>query len=220
MEKTKYNPLMRLDPVRHWVFDGWLSFSEVENIRQQLPHLSDPQWVKYDNPLERKYAYNASSEFGPEVQQLYRRLSSPTWLQYLEQLTGIAGLFCDPLLHGAGIHCYPPGGFLQTHVDYAIHPKIPCAERRVNVILFLVDLIWAPEWGGRLRFHDLMGEQVVAQYAPEPGRLVLWEASDMAYHSCEHVLGPRNRYTAAMYYLAPARPQASRRRALFVPIRG
>lgn len=154
----------------------------------------------------------------PDVRALFVTLRSPKMAARLSELFGIPDLQDDPTLHGGGVHVLPPGSRLAGHLDYCLHPRLPGKERRVNAIAFL-NREWKEEWGGALCLLDPMGEVVTRVY-PHSGRLVVFETSDLSYHAVEPVTGPAERVTAAVYYLVPARPTATRRRALFFPDRG
>jgi hypothetical protein len=43
---------------------------------------------------------------------------------------------------------------------------------------------------------------------------------DLSYHGVEPITGPAERVSVAAYYLTPAAPANTRRRALFLPRRG
>jgi hypothetical protein len=66
----------------------------------------------------------------------------------VEKVTKIQGLFADPELFGAGLHCIPRKGFLNMHVDFNAHPK--GWHRRVNVLIYLNEE-WRDEWNGHLQ---------------------------------------------------------------------
>eukprot|EP01126_Amoeba_proteus_P026020 TRINITY_DN2582_c0_g1_i12.p1 TRINITY_DN2582_c0_g1~~TRINITY_DN2582_c0_g1_i12.p1 ORF type:complete len:154 (+),score=26.75 TRINITY_DN2582_c0_g1_i12:42-503(+) len=70
-----------------------------------------------------------------------------------EKKKGITELEADPFLHGAGLHCHPPHGKLDIHLDYTLHPLLNNKERRLNLILFLCK-DWKPEFGGELQLWD------------------------------------------------------------------
>lgn len=124
----------------------------------------------------------------------------------------------DPTMHGGGLHVTAPGGHLNCHLDYDRHPVLPGRRRALNVILFLHPA-WEPGWGGEFYLADPLGRPV-ASLAPEPGAVVAFEVSDVSYHGVLPVTGPAERVSYAEYYLAPAGPEHTRERALFMPTRG
>ncbi len=146
-------------------------------------------------------------------------MRSVEMIRVWEKLTGIGGLIDDPTLHGGGLHVLAPGGWLNTHLDYARHPVVEGYERRVNLILFL-NHEWREEWGGAFEVCHPDGG-VAERIYPAPGRLVVFETSDLSYHGTQRTTSDApDRITLAVYYLTPARPSATRLRALFMPRRG
>ena len=175
-------------------------------------------WVTYANELERKHASTAAARL-PAVAPLLDLLTGPEFVAELAGLTGVPGLYADPTLHGGGVHVVPPGGLLAPHLDYARHPHLTDAERRVNLLLFLTDA--DPHAGGAFELYADDGATCVTRVYPAAGRAVVWCPGDVEYHGTQAVAADAPpRAALAVYYLAPARPTAVRKRALFVPRRG
>ncbi len=66
---------------------------------------------------------------------------------------------------------------------------------------------------------DAMGE-AVRRWSPAPGRASLFECGNTSFHGVRATAaGAPARVTAAVYYLAPTRPSAHRKRAMFFPNR-
>lgn len=207
------------EPFRHWVIEGFLEDpGECPRVHSAVPRPDWPHWVRYANDCEwGKRTCRDTDQLPAAAACLLYRLNEPARVQQLEQLTGVADLVPDRELHGGGIHVTDPGGYLQCHLDYALHPS--GLERRLNLVLFL-NPVWRGEWGGAFDLYDDAGLHVVKRVFPAENRAVLWEASDLAYHGTELVApGASPRVTAAVYYLAQPRPGATRKRALFVPKR-
>lgn len=206
-------------PFRHWVADlaprlrGIAAVgSEVARHRDRHPS----SWVRYDNDCERlKWACGDVAGIGPRTADVFRQLAAPAFVAELATLTGIPDLLADPTLHGAGVHVVEPDGYLGPHLDYAVHPKLPGMERRVNLILF----IGGGGRGGDFELYDDEGREVISRVPPLAGSAVVWCPGDVEFHGTGRVAGAFPRTAAAIYYLAPARPFATRKRALFVPHR-
>lgn len=211
-------------PFRHWVIDDGAPCPPIllKEVLAEIPPPSWGGWVRYNNDCEwRKRTCNDLQRLGQACESLFWYLSSASWIGQLQDLTGIRGLQADPCMHGGGIHATDPGGWLQPHLDYALHPKLPGLERRLNLILFLNPEWSNDDWGGAFQLFDDQAHDVAGVVTPEFGRIVLWEPTDTAFHGTGRVTCPGNKHrlTAACYYLAPARPTATRKRALFVPRR-
>lgn len=208
-------------PYGAWVVDGYLDFLSwaLHESVSILPHATADCWIHYHNDHERKRAMRDVSLMPRDIRKALAHLISPTFLEFVRDELGFATpVTADTSMHGAGLHVSDPGGFLAPHLDYSAHPLIPGMMRRLNVLLFLGPQ-WDESWGGAFCLHDDMGEKVVERVYPSPGRLVVWECDELAYHGAEKVTGPESRHTLAVYYLCPATPTAVRKRALFVPAR-
>lgn len=190
--------------MRRWVFDDWCAPQPIETGRME---------VSYDNEIER----GKSTRRDVANLDIFQRLRSPETVQQFRDLLDCPSLQDDPEMHGGGLHAMKAGGWLQVHVDYELHPRLPL-ERRLNLIAFLHH-DWRAEWGGQLLLCDATGETVEA-IDPTPGRLVAFETGPDSYHGVRE-LSPDAaiRLSAAVYFLASPRPTATRRRALFMPNR-
>lgn len=202
------------DPVRWWITNGPSPVS--------LSCVPGPEWegweARYENDTEYHKRTTRNWNELPEPlasgMSMYFHHAGSTWW---ERLTGILDLTHDPTNHGGGVHVMSPGGWLSTHLDYDLHPFLVGLRRAINLIAFL-NPEWHEEWGGALVLCDPMGK-VVKRIYPMPGKIVAFEVGDLSYHGVEKVVGPVERVTAAVYYLSPAGPQNTRRRALFMPNR-
>ncbi len=204
------------DPFRWWVIDDFCKPLTPERMADAMMH----RWqVSYDNDVER--GKKTSCDFVtmlPELQDTFHRMRTPEQVAELSKLTGIPDLLHDHFMHGAGLHLSTEGSFLQTHVDYEVSPFIPTMERRLNAILFMHHH-WQPEWGGQLLLCDMSGKTVHA-IDPVPGRLALFECGANSMHGVRVITHKQAvRLSCAVYYLAKARPTATRTRALFIPNR-
>lgn len=203
-------------PFRHWVIDRYCEPIPPD----ELPKSEWDGWeVHYDNDLERgKRTSRAIADLPDSIGEVFAELRDPLLIRGWAHRVGIDGLEDDPKMHGGGLHCMLPGGWLQTHVDYETHPVYQHMERRVNLIAFLHPE-WRPEWGGQLLLTDPAGKPVV-EIDPLPGRLVAFECGPASYHGVRRLSSAAPpRVSAAVYWLAPRRPTATRRRALFIPNR-
>jgi hypothetical protein len=204
-------------PYRHWLCRGVVPAGLIAAARGAIPAADDPAWIRYDNELERgKWAMERYDALPPPWQALMGALRAPALVADLSALIGVQLQAPETISRGGGLHLMFPKGYLQTHVDYALHPS--GLERRANLILFLTDDGTFEDAGELL----LLGTDLTCGvgFRPEAGKAVLWECGDQTYHEVQP-LGPRAnpRVTAAAYYLAPPRPGCTRTRALFLPRR-
>lgn len=202
------------EPFRHWIIDDWFQPCSVDEV----PVADWRGWeVSYDNDVERGKKTSRAWDWMPaRLRTAFLRMRHPDTVDAWSKLTGIPSLIDDPIAHGAGLHYSGAGAFLQAHLDYELHPELEGKERRLNLILFMHP-IWRPGWGGQLLLCDAWGKAKV-EIDPVPGRLAVFECGPASYHAVR-VIHPSvtvPRLSCAVYYLADARPTATRRRALFM----
>ena len=210
-------------PFPHVVIDNFLTEEAAHAVAAEFPAYNGPVWNEYNNAIEVKKAYNHWDKFPPATYRLLNFLNSPEFTAELNKFVPET-LYSDPGLHGGGWHSHGPGGKLNMHLDYSIHPKSGL-ERRLNLILY-VQPAWRTEWGGALGFWEHDAENA------KPGalareidclfnRAVIFDTSQNSWHGLPDPVGcpvetPRN--SIAVYYLNEARQAASDRgRALFAP---
>jgi hypothetical protein len=134
-------------PFHHVVIDNFLTEEAAHAVAAEFPAYNGPVWNEYNNAIEVKKAYNHWDKFPPVTYKLFNFFNSPGFTCEIAKLCG-GQLFADPGLHGGGWHSHGPGGKLNMHLDYSIHPKTGL-ERRINLILY-VQPEWRTEWGGAL----------------------------------------------------------------------
>lgn len=217
------------EPFRHWdlgmhptAFGGLAGAAEAtrnawDEVRKALFNSTAVEWKRYQNSLESKSLCDNPAQVGPHTDFLFRTLCHkfvPGDFLWDVELTP------DTTYHGGSVHVMGRGDYLQTHIDYALHPRLVGMERRLNLVYFL-NPEWREEWGGALEFYDDEGREVRKRIFPKSGHAVLWEPGDLTYHGVQRVSDdcPTWRVTANVFFLAPARESAVRKRALFVPPR-
>jgi hypothetical protein len=205
-------------PFRWWRLAGIVDGDLLRGAYANIPPEDWNGWVRYSNDIERNK--RTTRDLGHQhyaIANLAAILHTGLMPFSLGNLCGQI-LWADPDLHGGGLHVTDPGGWLQVHVDYEIHPRIANAERRLNLILWL-NPEWRSEWGGALILCNGRGETEQTFY-PVPGEGILFEGGPDSYHGAMLTsLDAPPRVSMAAYYLAQLRPTATRRRALFLPNR-
>lgn len=190
------------DPFPYWMRDNFLSERLRYEIEIQFPY-PERSWWNYDNPFEKKKAYDLNL---PTL--FYEYFNGPEFIQQLESMTGIMGLIPDPYFRGGGYHMIEPGGFLDIHADFNIHPKLKL-WRRLNVLIYLTPN-WQKEWGGDLELWNKDMTECKVRIAPIYNRMICFEVSDNAYHGHPDPLKcPEGNYrkSIALYYYTADRPE-------------
>lgn len=211
------------EPFDHWIMDEFQDENLAVKLSNDVIEFDHKDWYDYNNPLEVKKTLNNWWNFPPTTYRFIEYLNSAEFIEKLETVTGIKGLYPDPGLHGAGWHIHGQGGKLNVHLDYSIHPKL-MLERKLNLIYYISE-DWDPAWGGNLEFwngNSRKAKSKVKTVECKFNRAVLFDTTQNSWHGFpDRLTCPSNKYrkSIAMYYLVA--PQytvdVERKRALYVP---
>ena len=214
--------VMKSIPFDHIVIDNFLEENLAKKLSSEFMDYNSPDWFFYNNPLEHKKTSNNWYHFPPTTYQFMSHLNSPEFINYIEDLTQIKGLYPDLGLHGAGWHIHGRGGKLNVHLDYSIHPKLKLL-RKLNIIIYLEE-DWDPSWGGGLELWSNNAEtnkpdEKVEHVEYKFNRAILFDTTQNSWHGFADPLScPENKYrkSIAMYYLIdPPEDVDDRKRALY-----
>ena len=210
------------EPFPHAVMDGLFDDVDLDAVLAAFPKGTEMQWMKFDNPLEKKLGFHHErSRLSKVVRDFLNEMSSFEMLTWLEELTGIGGLIPDPYFGGGGLHQIEPGGFLKVHADFNVHPKLKL-DRRLNMLIYL-NRGWQEEWGGALELWDAHSMTPRRHIAPLFNRTVVFSTTDTSLHGHPHPLrSPEGvtRKSVSLYYYTSGRPEAERSAphdTLFIP---
>lgn len=208
-------------PFDHCVIDDFLNLDLARQLEAEFLAYDSPKYFVYKNPLEDKKALNDWNAFTPATYLLFQYLVSKPFVDLLSQVVGIA-LYPDPGLHGGGWHIHGPGGNLNPHLDYSIHPKLGL-QRKLNLIIYVSEQL-QEEHGGHLGFwasEDRGPSQLVCEVAPRFNRAVLFDTTQNSWHGMsQNLVQPEGIYrkSLAVYYLCdPPMAVDPRNRALYAP---
>ena len=201
-------------PFPHIVIDDFFEQEIADALYQEFPDESSKRWHRYNNPIEYKLAMNELHKLPAYGARVMMMLNHWSFLRWVKEVTGIDNLEADPYLHGAGLHLMPaPGGKLDMHLDYSLHP-ITGKERRVNLIVYLNKELE----GGNLELWDPEMKSCVEQVEPSFNKAILFSTSDISWHGMpEPLKGDTPRKSLAVYYVSPPRDNVVHRpKAKFV----
>jgi 2OG-Fe(II) oxygenase superfamily len=119
-------------------------------------------------------------EAGPVTRRYHDLLLSDEFAAILSRLTGGRSLFVDSSFHGGGFHQGGNGSFLDTHVDFNIHPQHEDWLRVLNILLYL-NKDWKPEYDGSLLIRTDPKHEP-RSIAPLFNRAVIMLTDDNTYH--------------------------------------
>lgn len=211
-------------PFYHQVIDNFFDLKKAKELSQEFPDYDSDIWYCYNNPLENKKTCNSWYQFGPEIYRTLSFLNSEEFISQLQKITGIEKLYPDIGLHGGGLHIHGPGGKLNVHLDYSIHPKLKL-QRKLNLIVYLTE-DWNTEWGGSLEFWSHNPEtnrpkEKVVTIDNIFNRAILFDTTQNSWHGFpEPLTCPEHTYrkSLAVYYLTdPPEGTDQRPRALYAP---
>jgi Rps23 Pro-64 3,4-dihydroxylase Tpa1-like proline 4-hydroxylase len=165
-------------PFPHLVIDGFLRPELADAVSDEFPSIDDMPKSR-DYVFADKHELSNLDRFGPASERLGRAFLSEHFAAFLSELTG-EEIFVDPDYHGGGFHQAGDGGFLDTHVDFNIHPLHTTWFRMVNVLLYL-NRDWRSEYGGHLLIRSRPQDEPLA-ISPEFNRGVIMATNESTYH--------------------------------------
>lgn len=190
-------------PFPHIVVDNLLDEDALRELVHRYPRVEDKSWWHYDNPLERKYAFNNLSELDQIFRDFFDEANSPEVIKQFEKLAGIDGLVADHTLRGGGLHQIAPGGKLDVHEDFNVHLDIR-AHRKLNLIVYLNEP-WVEPYGGHLQLWNADMTKCEKKILPVFNRVVVFRTDMKSNHGHPDPLtcppGMTRRSLATYYYL-------------------
>lgn len=208
-------------PFDYCLVNDFFEAEAADALAAEFPADDSPKWFSYKNAIEDKKALNDWNAFPPLTYQAFNAFYSDRMIAVLEELLKTK-VFRDYGLHGGGWHMHGPGGNLNPHLDYSIHPKMQ-KERKLNIIVYLGEAM-KPEYGGHLGlWKDDNGQpgELVAEVEPKFNSAILFDTTQKSWHGMSRGLSqPEGIYrkSLAVYYLQePSADAPERGRALFAP---
>lgn len=201
------------DPFPHLVIDDFLLPQVADRVHDEVRATAANVDVSNDLTQRLKVACTDWDLFGSETARLINYFNSSKFIDPMEKVTGISGLFGDPGLEGGGIHQTSNGGFLKMHTDFNWHAKLR-ADRRINVLYYL-NKDWQEDHRGQLIISRL-GEKSMKAIEPIFNRLVIFNTNDTTLHGHPFPLKFPDGYprsSIAMYYYSSGLPVAERIRS-------
>jgi 2OG-Fe(II) oxygenase superfamily len=195
------------DPFPHIVLDGLFPPDNLHRVIAEVE--ANGVAVERDGyGTFRKHRTSETWKLGPATRCLIEGLNSAPFLQFLERISGVAGLIPDPYLEGGGVHQIGQGGFLKVHTDFNWHRKLHL-HRRINILLYL-NPEWNDAWNGHLELWDEEMTACRKRVAPLFNRLVIFSTNDKSYHGHPDPLQTPDRIvrnSIALYYYTAERPR-------------
>ena len=197
----KRNDYSKADPFPHIVIDDFLPSLVAERLLAEFPSPFSIPWKNKVGLHSKKLACNDLSQLLQFTQEVLLELNSPSFLSFLETLTGIQELTSDSDFEGGGLHQIERGGFLKIHADFNYHSHLPL-KRRLNLLIYL-NKDWNENFGGDLELWSQEMSCCVKKMPPIFNRCVIFNTTDFSYHGHPNPLrSPSNitRKSIAIYY--------------------
>jgi hypothetical protein len=192
------------------VIDDFLDTATAEKLLAEFPS-PDAMPKSRDYVFGDKHELSSVAEQGPTSKAFYDALMGDQFKQFISTLTG-KDLFVDPAFHGGGFHQSGDGGFLDTHVDFNMHPLHSNWLRTLNVLLYL-NKDWKPEYDGRLLIKSRPDEEPRA-IEPVFNRGLIMVTDDHTFHGFKKMSLPpgvtRKSIATYAYELVPEGSQVAR----------
>lgn len=191
-------------PFPHIIIDRWIPEELCLAAAVEWPQTTWPHWLKYSGDRGDKFVSHDRSNLTPACDLIVQRLAFIEANPYLL----IKESFPDLTLYGAGMSMILSGGSLPLHLDSDHHP-VTGWRRAASAIVYLTDC-----GGGELELW--YPERTTAKViAPKPGRLVVFECGDQAWHSVAPVTYGKRLSVSCFFWKLPAGEPVSRPRAKF-----
>ena len=206
-------------PVPYTIIDNFLPDDLFNTLSFEIDFLQESDWTVFSNNSSnsyRKECRNFSST--PRIQSMAHSFQGSTFLNWIEQLTGMEKLVGDPHYRGGGITRVSRGDKLGLHTDFNWNEQIRMT-RRANIILYM-NPVWEDSWGGDLEFWDFDKTQCLVKIAPKPNRLAVWNYDERLIHGHPHPLTCPEHVTRQnfiqFYYSSNATHETAPHRSQFV----
>lgn len=186
------------DPFPHLIVDGFLEESFAEQLLSEFPTLDSMGRTK-DYMFGDKREEADFAKAGPACEAYYDFLLSDEFAKIIGTFTGGRKLFVDPAFHGGGFHQGGDGSFLDTHVDFNVHPRHSNWLRVLNILLYM-NKDWPTAYDGCLLVRTDPKNEPKA-IAPLFNRCVFMLTSDNTFHGYRKMSLPagRTRKSIAAY---------------------
>src|SRR5947207_10754222 len=207
LARTRQEEYGKARPFPHVVIDEFLPWDLIDGVIAEFPAPVQTSWKAYDDQRQRKLEGTDESVMGPITRALFHEFNSSTFVDFLEDLTGIPGLIPDPHLDGGGLHQIERGGFLKVHSDFNWHDRL-LLDRRLNLILYL-NKGWLEAYGGNLELWDGAMTRCERRILPVANRCVIFNTTDFSNHGHPDPLAcpeGMTRKSMALYYFSNGRP--------------
>jgi hypothetical protein len=208
LAKEKAEEYKNNKPFPHIYFDDFLPLEAAEAALRDFPEPKQITWSEFNNPNEKKLAFDVVEKLPPTVRDVLYFLNSRPMIEFLEVLTGIQGVIPDPYFVGGGLHQIKRGGKLGVHADFNYHTKYKL-DRRINLLIYM-NKDWKEEYGGHFELWNQDMSSAEKKLLPLFNRCAIFSTTSFSYHGHPTPLScppDRTRKSIATYYYSNGRPE-------------
>jgi len=192
------------EPFEYCIIDNFLKPDIAKIASKNYPeNMNDYHY--YNNPLEKKYAYDNIENMNENIQNIFYALCSETILSSLKTITKKKQLQYDNTCHGGGLHILLNNGRLHLHLDYEKHPILDNMQRYLNIILYLSE-DWKQEYGGATELWNENVSECIFKSPVKFNSALIFKTTEKSWHGIpEPIKCPEDVYrkSLAFYYLIP-----------------
>ncbi|MXY52933.1 MAG: 2OG-Fe(II) oxygenase [Gammaproteobacteria bacterium] len=193
-------------PFPHIVIDDFLPDDIAALCLARFPKPEDAHYKQPDVGAHqvRKLGRTQESYFrgvDPGIRRVLSEFNEMPFLDFLEGLTGIAGLIPDPHFRGGAFHQILAGGKLDMHADFNVDGRRRLL-RRINVLIYL-NRPWPADYGGELCLRRDGASSTSVRVLPIFNRCVIFNTDSTSLHGHpEPLAAPQGvtRKSIALYY--------------------
>lgn len=208
LAKEKAEEYKNNKPFPHIYFDDFLPAEAAKAALRDFPEPKQMAWSEFNNPNERKLAFDVVEKLPASVRDVLYFLNSRPMIEFLELLTGVKGVIPDPYYAGGGLHQIKPGGKLGIHADFNFHTKLKL-DRRINVLVYM-NKDWKEQYGGHFELWNRDMSRAEEKILPVFNRCAIFSTTSFSYHGHPTPLAcppDRTRKSIATYYYSNGRPE-------------
>ncbi len=195
-------------PYPHLVINNFFKPGVAESLFSNFPSVDELK-IHWKGLNENKFEGSDFSSFDPVFEKVRKQISSPSFYQWISEITGIEDVFVTDDSLGTGLHQGANGSFLDIHIDFNIH-HIKNVHRRLNMLVYL-QKDWKEEYGGHLEMWDAKMKNCEKMVLPTFNQCVVFETSEISYHGYSKINVPEGitRKSFFAYFYTKEREGAS-----------
>jgi Rps23 Pro-64 3,4-dihydroxylase Tpa1-like proline 4-hydroxylase len=202
--KELHKKFVSADPFPFVYIDNFLDPALAKSLSENFPSLKKMD-IFYKGLNEQKGEHSSFENLHEDFTVLKKKLFTQTFVEQIENITGVKGLHLIDDRYGCGLHQGGNNSFLDPHIDYNLHPILK-KQRRFNFLVFLNEE-WEKDWGGSLQFFNSNGTESVASIEPKFNRAVIFICNPVSYHGYNLIQCPENVTRKSFYLYFFSEPQ-------------